>query len=92
MRSRIRQLEQQLATGMRISTQSPTPTLNTNIETLETGFGGTLHVHNESQSVGHLQAIPRSVTHKTRLLGQSHWMIGISPLVSPHLCYLRRPI
>ncbi|OBT63714.1 hypothetical protein VE03_06182 [Pseudogymnoascus sp. 23342-1-I1] len=47
--------------------------------TTSTKLGGTFHVHNESSEcgVGREGGIPRSVTHKTRVFGQSHWINGI---------------
>ncbi|KFY84537.1 hypothetical protein V500_09222 [Pseudogymnoascus sp. VKM F-4518 (FW-2643)] len=47
--------------------------------TTSTKLGGTFHVHNESSEcgTGPVGGIPRSVTHKTRVFGQSHWINGI---------------
>lgn len=50
-----------------------------NTLTTSTRVGGTFHVHNESSECGTGRdgGIPRSVTHKTRVFGQSHWINGI---------------
>ena len=47
--------------------------------TTSTRLGGTFHVHNDSTEcgTGYEGGIPRSVTHKTRVFGQSHWINGI---------------
>jgi hypothetical protein len=79
MRSRIRQLEEQLAEATLKSIQASASTSNSNIETKTSRIGGTFHLHRESDQS---QAITRSVTHKTRLFGQSHW-INVFTLV----CY-----
>lgn len=86
MKSRIRQLEEQLSKATQMSTQSPVPTSNSNIETTTSSIAGTFYVH-ESRLLGKAQVISRSVMHKTRLFGQSHWINGVA-LVSP--CAIHR--
>ncbi|KAI1388513.1 putative C6 transcription factor [Hypoxylon trugodes] len=76
---RIRQLEEQLSKATKTSSQSPASTTESNIETITSRIGGTFHIHHED-GFGQPQAIPRSITHKTRLFGQSHWVTGF-PLV-----------
>lgn len=76
MVGRIRQLEEQLSKASKI-TQSLVSTPNSNIETTTSSLGGTFHLHRENRTLGQPEAITRSVSHKTRMFGQSHW---INPL------------
>ena len=91
MQRRIRELESQLA-GVSIkhppaksppvelapSLTDPFSTQTEDTLTTSTRLGGTFHVHNESSECGAgREGIPRSVTHKTRVFGQSHWINGI---------------
>ena len=76
MKSRIRQLEEQLSKATQMATQSPVRTPNCNIETSTSRIGGTFHIHHESRSFGQPQVITRSIMHKTRQFGQSHWING----------------
>lgn len=41
-----------------------------------TSFAGTIDVLQDSQSIEHSQVISRSIAHKNRVFGQSHWMNG----------------
>ena len=81
MKRRIRELEEQLSEATQMSTQSPVPTSNSNVETTTSRVAGTFYVH-ESRSFDQPQAITRSVTHKTRLFGQSHWINGVIQISS----------
>jgi hypothetical protein len=76
MKSRIRQLEEQLSKATQTSPQSPVLPLISHIETTTSRLAGTFYIHHESGLVGQAQAISRSVMHKTRLFGQSHWVNG----------------
>lgn len=82
LRLRIRQLEEQLSKKTPPEHHhSPTSTTTSNIQKLSSGLGGTFHVHCESSSSGQSQTIARSVAHKTRLFGQSHWAVNAILLV-----------
>lgn len=85
MRSRIKHLEQQLykATSKRVHTTTVMSPFS-DIETTSSRFAGTFHVHGEIPSTifGRSALMSRSISHKTRLLGQSHWMNGAIPIVS----------
>ena len=72
MKSRIRQLEEQLSKSTAVSSRSFAPTPNSNIETISSALGGDIHIHHEDPLIGHAQAI----SHKTRLFGRSHWING----------------
>ncbi|KAF2184010.1 hypothetical protein K469DRAFT_784764 [Zopfia rhizophila CBS 207.26] len=76
LKLRIQQLEDQLCRSTLRPTQSPVSTPNSNIETTSSRLGGTFHVSYESGASGQPQAIARSITHKTRLFGQSHWAVN----------------
>ncbi|KAE9363170.1 putative C6 transcription factor [Stipitochalara longipes BDJ] len=78
MRNKIRQLEEQLAIATPMSTQSPISAPNSTIETITSRFGGTFHIHHESRSLIQPETITRSVTHKNRQFGRSHWINIIS--------------
>jgi hypothetical protein len=75
LKSQIRKLEEQLSNATSGHTQTPASTLNSSV-------GGTFYIHYESPATGQPHAIARSVTHKRRLFGQSHWINGLV-LVSP---------
>ncbi|KFY40155.1 hypothetical protein V494_03628 [Pseudogymnoascus sp. VKM F-4513 (FW-928)] len=92
MQRRIRELESELAGVSIKQTPSknapvelapalfdPFSTQKEDTLTTSTKLGGTFHVHNESSECGsgRVGGIPRSVTHKTRVFGQSHWINGI---------------
>jgi hypothetical protein len=74
LKSRIRQLEEQLSRETPVSTQSPELTSYSDLT------GGTFHLHRESR-FGAAQATSRSITYKNRMFGQSHWSIGLFTLV-----------
>ena len=76
LKLRIQQLEDQLSKSSLKPIQFPVSTPNSNIETTSSRLGGTFHIHCESGSFGEPQAIARSITHKTRLFGQSHWFVN----------------
>jgi hypothetical protein len=78
VKSRIRQPEEQLSKATQKSTQSSVLTSNSNIQTTTSSIAGTFYVHHESRLLGQAQVISRSVTHKTLLFGQSHWMNGVA--------------
>ncbi|KFY95849.1 hypothetical protein V498_03088 [Pseudogymnoascus sp. VKM F-4517 (FW-2822)] len=93
MQRRIRELESQLAGVSIKQPPAPQPPVELaptlmdpfalqkeeDTVTTSTKLGGTFHVHNESSELGTGRegGIPRSVTHKTRVFGQSHWINGI---------------
>lgn len=65
------------------SVTAATPTVTE--ETTAAGLGGTFYVHydQETETDGRPpQRIPRGVSHKTRLFGQSHWVSPTLALVS----------
>lgn len=76
LKSKVRLLEDQLAKSAAASSTTPA----SNLETTSTQLGGTFHVHAQSQ-FGGAMVIPRAISHKTRLFGQSHFVTGL-PLVS----------
>ena len=85
MRDRIRQLEEQLSRSSLTTDYTPvlsktfnSPKTGDDIETSTSTMGGTFYVRQESRLVGHAHAISRTVLHKTRLFGQSHWVNGLA--------------
>jgi len=88
MKDRIKTLEEQLLKRIEtpraeLTPAASAPTPNSGIETNVSGFGGTIYVHYETRSFDRRpQTITRSVTHKSRMFGQSHWMNTLA-LVCP---------
>lgn len=58
-------------------------TKNSRIETKTRNIAGNFHFHTEHRVTSQPHAAVRSVTHKTRLFGQSHWVNAVG-LVSNH--------
>lgn len=96
MKRRIRHLEEQLYKASSGSAQTPGATPGSVIETTTTQMTATFHVHHgdnrlfgrASTFFGQDALISRSISHKTRLFGQSHWVNGILPLVSCSQTYV----
>ena len=80
LKSKVRLLEEQLTKSGTTSLTTQVSTPASNLETTSTQLGGTFHVHAQSQ-FGGAMVIPRAISHKTRLFGQSHFVTGL-PLVS----------
>jgi Fungal Zn(2)-Cys(6) binuclear cluster domain len=77
IRSKIKTLEGQLSNATSAPSQSPHPSLSANAEANTSRIIETSQVQQESRLFGQLpQTISRSVVHKTRLFGQSHWLTG----------------
>lgn len=69
IKTKIRQLEEQLSKASPKPLQSSVSTPDSKIETTTSSLGGTFYVHRQSnQPTG----ITRGITHKTRQFGQSH--------------------
>lgn len=83
LKLRIQQLEEQLSKSELEPNQSSVSTPYSSVETASSQLGGTFHLHYERASLGQPKAgIARSITHKTRLFGSSHWATSGVPLVS----------
>ncbi|KAG8668165.1 hypothetical protein FPOAC1_007540 [Fusarium poae] len=74
LKKKVKVLEDQLSKSATVPCrpQASTP----NFETTSTQLGGTFHLHSQDQPGG-LHAIPRAISHKTRLFGQSHFVTGL---------------
>ncbi|CAM1504920.1 Fc.00g025110.m01.CDS01 [Cosmosporella sp. VM-42] len=79
IKGQIKQLEEQLARLTPRSSLSPSSPVYSDIETATSRLGGVIHMHRESRLFGQLDCISRSISHKGRLFGQSHW-INVFPL------------
>lgn len=77
MKLKIRQLEEELAKLSPSSIQSSDPKSSPKTQMTTSQVGMTLYVHCEQP-----QAIIRSITHKTRVFGQSHWISGVAQVSS----------
>ncbi|KAL7934336.1 hypothetical protein V8C35DRAFT_302313 [Trichoderma chlorosporum] len=70
----IRQLKEKLSNSTFKPARMPFGAPDLQIETRSSRMGGTFHIHGDSRLIGQPQLIPRNLTHKTRLFGQSHCM------------------
>ncbi|KAK3990678.1 hypothetical protein QBC44DRAFT_349633 [Cladorrhinum sp. PSN332] len=70
-------------------TSSSTPAPASHFETTST-FAGSIQFQTENVQIGNPQTVTRSVSHKTRLFGQSHWINAVSlirdmfDVIEPH--------
>lgn len=83
LRSRIRELEDQLSrVSIESSSSSPLATVSSSIETTTSKLGGVFHVQCDTPIGNGGPMIARSMMHKTRMFGQSHWCVTAVLLVS----------
>ncbi|EJP63252.1 C6 transcription factor, putative [Beauveria bassiana ARSEF 2860] len=76
LRLRIRELEdQQSRVSIESSTSSPLATASSSIETTSSKLGGVFHVQCENPIGNGGPIVARSMMHKTRMFGQSHWCV-----------------
>lgn len=75
LRSKIKQLEDQLARAERESA-APTPVWDSRGNSSQ--IAGAFHVRREPPSEGEAPTMSRMIVHKTRVLGQSHWINGVA--------------
>ncbi|PWY93415.1 hypothetical protein BO94DRAFT_486478 [Aspergillus sclerotioniger CBS 115572] len=80
LKSKIKQLEEQLSRATQPHTHSPLSSSKSDIETSTSRITNRLHVQYENNS-GRPAAITRGIMNKTRLLGQSYWMSGLATLL-----------
>ncbi|CRL26687.1 Fungal transcriptional regulatory protein, N-terminal [Penicillium camemberti] len=91
LKSKIRQLENQLDKSTKSSTETCAPTPVSDIETTHSHLAGTFHIHNASLPSNQGQMVRRSFIHKKRFFGQSHWISSMSlfrdivDTIEPHL-------
>ena len=85
MRDKIRQLEEQLSASAPKEVESPASYSASSIVTATSRLGGTYYFHREASPFGSSQLVTRSVTHKSRFFGQSHWINGIAMVRVLHL-------
>jgi hypothetical protein len=81
MRLRIQELEERLSQVSTPTSSAPSVTSNSNLnlpwrsrDQVTSTLGGTFDVVQESRLFGQAQAVVRSVAHKNRVFGQSHWI------------------
>ena len=77
MARRIKDLEDQLARVTHASPARVTKQSSSNIESMSTRFTGDFHIELEDRSGGESRACSKSVIHKTRVFGKSHWVNGV---------------
>lgn len=88
MKGKIKELERQLfelAHNRIPPVESPAKLRSSNIETFSSSLSGNVHILHETR----FPSISRSVTQKTRLFGQSHWVNGattVSSIAIPVTC------
>lgn len=91
LKSKIRQLENQLDKSTKSSTETCAPTPVSDIETTHSHLAGTFHIHNASLPSNQGQMVRRSFIHKKRFFGQSHWISSMS-LVRILSTYIERKV
>ena len=88
IRSQIRQLEERLSRITQGSARPAVQPLISDTEISTAHIGGTLTAHAErrfSDQDERVLSVTRSLTHKNRLFGQSHWVNGITMVSMCHL-------
>jgi hypothetical protein len=80
LQSRIKQLEEQLSKATPGTFSSQARLTTPNIETTTSRLGGTFHFDLEGRTADTSKGVSRSVVHKKRVFGQSHWL-NVIPLV-----------
>ncbi|KAJ5116862.1 hypothetical protein N7456_001210 [Penicillium angulare] len=78
LRSKIKQLEDQLVKAEQASAASNAPTPIWDSRANSTQIAGMFHVRREAPSEGEEPTMSRLIVHKTRVLGQSHWINGVA--------------
>lgn len=97
LKSKIRQLENQLAKSTKSDTETCAPTPVSDIETTHSHLAGTFHIHNASLPSNQGQMVRRSFIHKKRFFGQSHWISSmslvriLSTYIALELTYAKKP-
>lgn len=77
LKSRIKNLEEQLSKANQRHVQSSNQTSRADLRVLNSTL-----CEVDSNLFGETQVITRSVVHKSRMFGQSHWINGVIGLVS----------
>lgn len=82
--NKIKQLETQLAKarGEPAASVGPSPIWDSSIDAPQ--IAGTFHVNREAPSEGKAPTIVRTIMHKTRVFGQSHWIHGVTQVCSSY--------
>ncbi|KAJ5261154.1 hypothetical protein N7478_011749 [Penicillium angulare] len=78
LRSKIKQLEDQLVKAEQASAPSNVATSIWDSRANSTQIAGMFHVRREAPSEGEEPTMSRFIVHKTRVLGQSHWINGVA--------------
>ncbi|KAE8153572.1 hypothetical protein BDV25DRAFT_149100 [Aspergillus avenaceus] len=77
MKSRIRELEEQLAKATQGAPQASVPAPVVTVSAAVPVVDQSSLTYVDSQLFGETQVITRSIIHKSRMFGQSHWINGI---------------
>ena len=78
LKFKVKQLEERLSKVGKSSVKSAAPSPNWDYRTTTSHIAGTFHVHREPPSEGQAATMSRTIIHKTRMFGQSHWMYGVA--------------
>ncbi|KAF1836560.1 hypothetical protein BDW02DRAFT_566987 [Decorospora gaudefroyi] len=76
LKLRIQDLEEQLSKLASKPGNASLENPNSTLQTLDSTISGKFHIQCEGGSLGQQPPIARSVTHKTRFFGQSHWAVN----------------
>jgi hypothetical protein len=99
LKTRIRELEGQL--NMITSHSSVKTSLTTNsiesfparsVESITTGLGGGFNILHDNLIPGEAQTVVRSVAHKNRVFGQSHWISSITLFRDVSITFNRKSV
>ena len=84
LKTKIRQLEEQLSSATQPAESPPRPSPNSRIETSTSQIAGTFHINHERRLLHDSQFVNRNlVIHKSRLFGSSHWAQAASMVSVP---------
>lgn len=94
LKAKIKHLEDQLSAATQRASSSIPSTPRWDSMTDASQIAGGFHVRREAPLAGLEPTVSRTIMHKTRVVGQSHWMLGVG-MVSfkpcfPASCILKR--
>lgn len=77
LKFKIKQLEEQLSAATQRATSSIPTTPRWETMTDASQIAGSFHIRREPLLAGLEPTVSRTIMHKTRVFGQSHWMLGV---------------
>lgn len=80
-------LSQATSTATSVHSKANRGTPPVHILQTTTSLAGTIDVIQDGRHIGHNQSISRSIAHKNRVFGQSHWMNGFVMVCLFHIAF-----